>query len=256
MNDLAGALLFSRYAYPPNELGYCGPDDQRALLEYGSSGEADRGLVELARGFEGAWPYLELIAAANSIPDPLDARVVEAYWLGSPLLDRVTTFALGSSLEDRFRTRSGTGWPHLTDMIDPAARLSHAFHVFAVYPWVGLLRAGREGEPLRVLDRCRIRWGRVTAVDGFHVTVESRPLVWDGQVLSLGSPIIEQAVQARDGLGFVHDLEPDDVVSLHWDWVCDRLDPLRLANLRRYTISGIDLTNRVGPGFGQEWRTR
>ncbi len=248
MTDLAGALLFSRYAYPPNELGYCGPEDKQALLEYGTSGLADRGLVELARGFEGAWPYLELIAAASSIPDPLDLRVVEAYWLGNPLLERVTAFALGSSLEDRFRARSGAGWPHLVDMIRPGARISHAFHVFAVYPWVGLLRAGQVGEPLRVLDRCRIRWGRVVATDGDRTTVESRPLTWDGKGLGLGPPMTEHAVQARDGLGFVHDLQPDDWVALHWDWVCDRLDPLRLANLRRYSIAGLDLANRAGVG--------
>ena len=36
MND-AGAAMFARYAYPPNELGYCGPGDGRDLLEYVSA---------------------------------------------------------------------------------------------------------------------------------------------------------------------------------------------------------------------------
>ena len=35
----------------------------------------------------------------------------------------------------------------------------HSLHVFAVYPWLGLLRGGMDGPPLEVLDRCRIRWG-------------------------------------------------------------------------------------------------
>src|SRR5512141_849475 len=77
-----GAILFARYAYPPNELGYCGPPDHKALLEYGSGQAFDPGLVELARGFAGAWPYLEFIAAQTGIRTPLDRRVVEAYWLG------------------------------------------------------------------------------------------------------------------------------------------------------------------------------
>ncbi|MEO6208381.1 MAG: DUF6390 family protein, partial [Candidatus Limnocylindrales bacterium] len=76
---IAGASLFARYAYPPNELGYCGPQDSRAVLEYGAAGVVDRGLVELAKGFAGAWPYLETIAGMAGIPDPLDRRVVEAY---------------------------------------------------------------------------------------------------------------------------------------------------------------------------------
>ena len=45
--------------------------------------EIDRGLRDLAAGFEGAYPYLELIAAANGIEDPLDTRVVDAYWIGN-----------------------------------------------------------------------------------------------------------------------------------------------------------------------------
>lgn len=77
---LAGPLLFVRYAYPPNSLGYCGPADSRAFYEYGAAGVVDRGLVELAQAFHGAWPYLELIAGASGIADPLDRRVVEAYW--------------------------------------------------------------------------------------------------------------------------------------------------------------------------------
>ncbi len=65
------------------------PTRPRTLLEYGAAGASDGGLAELARTFEGAWPYLSLIAAANRIDDPLDPRVVEAYWVGNALLDRV-----------------------------------------------------------------------------------------------------------------------------------------------------------------------
>ena len=79
----AGPLLFARYAYPPNALGLCGADETRTLLEYGDARASDGGLAELARTFEGAWPYLTLIAQANGIADPLDPRVVEAYWVGN-----------------------------------------------------------------------------------------------------------------------------------------------------------------------------
>ena len=89
MSEVAGALLFARYAYPPNALGLCGADSPGTLLEYGDAGASDGGLAELARTFEGAWPYLTLIAEANRIEDPLDPRVVEAYWVGNGLLARV-----------------------------------------------------------------------------------------------------------------------------------------------------------------------
>ena len=38
---LAGPLLFVRYAYPPNVLGYCGPADHEALHQYGAAGVVD-----------------------------------------------------------------------------------------------------------------------------------------------------------------------------------------------------------------------
>ena len=66
-----GPLLFARYAYAPNALGYCGADEPRTLLEYGDAQASDSGLSELARTFDGAWPYLELIAGAAGIGDPV-----------------------------------------------------------------------------------------------------------------------------------------------------------------------------------------
>jgi len=253
-----GALAFARYAYPPNALGYCGPDRHRELLERVAAGlaGADPGLAELARGFDGAWPYLELIAGANGLSDPLDERVVEAYWLGSPLLERVGQGRLGSALRERFHARTGRSFERLAEALPAGALPHHSFHVFGVYPWVGLLRAGSVGaeQPLRVLDRCRVRWGQVLAAPAAAgsslVTVRFRPLAWDGRTLQLqlGPPVIEQAVRAEDGLALVGagagTLRPGDWVSLHWDWVCDRLDLRQLAALRRYTASQLAAVNR------------
>lgn len=41
---IPGPLLFARYAYAPNALGYCGADEPRTLLEYGDAQASDRGL--------------------------------------------------------------------------------------------------------------------------------------------------------------------------------------------------------------------
>jgi hypothetical protein len=238
-----GPLLFARYAYPPNSLGYCGPEDHIALLEYGAAGVTDRGLAELARGFEGAWPYLEVIAAANAIADPLDPRVVEAYWVGNGLLYRVEMREFGAFLDDRFRSRAGRGWASIAEAIPTGAVPHHSFHVFQVYPWVGLMRAGWSEHPLRVLDRCRIRWGRVVAVEGDEVTVRFRPLAWNGRALKLGPSTLERVAGSVDGKGFVRDLRPGEWVSLHWDWVCDRLSPRQLRAVRRFTLRHLEMVN-------------
>ena len=236
-----GPLRFARYAYPPNELGYCGPDAAGQLLEQVAAGAADGDLRRLLRGFEGAWPYLELIAAANRIGDPLDDRVVEAYWVGNALLDRVGPRLLGDSLEDRFRPRAGRSFAALVAPVPAGAVPHHSFHVFGVYPWLGLLREGRLDEPLRVLDRCRIRWGQVRSVDGGAAVVRSRPLVWDGHRLALGDARDETAMVGLHHRG----LRPGAWCSLHWEWVCEELDAPLLARLRHYTLGQLAVVNGV-----------
>ncbi|HUI03586.1 MAG TPA: DUF6390 family protein [Acidimicrobiales bacterium] len=255
--EAAGPALFARYAYPPNALGYCGPDDPAALLGLATDARphpAD--LRQLAARFEGAWPYLELIAASNGIGDPLDRRVVEAYWVGNGLLARVPPAALWRSIDDRFHRRAGPLFEPMAAAVPLGGVPHHSFHVFAVYPWLGLLRAGREGPALTVLDRCRIRWGTVESVDGDHVVVRTRLLTFCGSQLRLAEhDEVEVARWAVDGTTFVGALSPGDVVSLHWDWVCDRLSPPALARLRRWsahTLAVVNATPAPGPAVAAD----
>jgi hypothetical protein len=196
----AGAVLFARYAYPPNELGYCGPawfaPDSR-----------------WARQFEGAWGYLEAIADAAGLADPLDARVVEAYWIGNDLLDAVAPADLTAFLRQRFAGQAGGSW----ESADQRAVPHHSFHVFEVYPWLTLLRRTGHPSAVSVLDRCRIRTGVVLAVNGASATVSSRPLTWADGRLTPGAPREEVVQSLPDSL------LPGDRVALHWDWICDLL---------------------------------
>ena len=239
-----GPLLFARFAFPPNRLGYCGPADHQGLFQMATEAAPAAELAAMARAFEGAYPYLQLIAAANGLPDPLDARVVEAYWVGSPLLEKVDMTAMGAALDERFRPRvAARTWPLLTEAVPLGAVPHHSFHVFGVYPWVGLLREGNVEHPLRVLDQCRIRWGVVRRVKGDRAVVESRPLTWDGRALGYGLPRLETVTWARGGIGLSDPLRPGDTVAMHWDWVCDRLSERRLARLRRWTRRHLDIAN-------------
>jgi hypothetical protein len=248
----SGPELFARYAYPPNALGYCGPSDPAALLQAASQVGQQNLLTNLARQFEGAWPYLELIAACNGLRDPLDRRVVEAYWVGNQMSLRVPATVLATSLDDRFARRAGSRFEPLAAAAIAGGVPQHSFHVFAVYPWLGLLRAGTQGPPLVVLDRCRIRWGRVVAVRGDLVSVTSRALDFVGSRLVLGEPRVEQVRRGLDGAGFVDDLAEGEMVSLHWDWVCDRLTPRALSWLQACTHHNLNAVNALaepGPAF-------
>lgn len=244
MNDadgggaLAGPLVFASFALPPNEHGYCGPSNS-PLAEYLAERADDGGLGELAKTFEGAWPYLQLIAMQSGIGDPLDRRVVEAYWLGGSLASRIEISALGESMRDRFSVRSG--WSGLSDGLRSfGGEPTHAYHVFNVYPWLGLLRSGMLDPGLDVLDRCRIRWGRVTAIGSLGISVISRSLAFKDGLLGLGAERSE-LVTAVPGLT---DISVGDDLALHWGWACARLETYQLDQLSRSHTAALRLANR------------
>jgi len=208
-----GALLFARYAYPPNELGYCGPEGAEAMLQHNATAEIER----RAQQFEGAWCYLQFIAESAGIADPLDPRVVEAYWLGNDLLSDCDPRKLMRRLRERFAGQHGGTWRMAADR----ALAHHSFQVFEVYPWARLLPSDGSRIALSVLEQCRIRVGVVHSVDGETASVQSSPLTWDGSRLGRGAVCTETVRWSANGRAFLDRVSPGDRVALHWDWVCD-----------------------------------
>ena len=239
-----GPIRFARYAFGPNQLGYCGPDASTELFAQATGGGGLAKLRELATQFEGAYPYLALIARANGRPDPLSADVVEAYWLGGRLAATVRRRAFGDSLDARFRDRIPQArWRWLAAAADAGAVPNHAFHVLDVFPKVGLLRTGEIDRVIETMDSCRIRWGRVLERDGDSLVVSVVPLELAAGKLRLAAPRVERLRGWVDGAGFVEDAGPGDVVSVHWDWACERLDAPRLEQLRRSTEAELAIAN-------------
>ena len=257
----SGPVLFARYAFGPNRLGLCGPEDWRSLLELGaaasaedgSSGvsgsqaqEIDDGLRDLAAGFEGAYPYLELIASAHDIGDPMDLRVVDAYWIGNAFSDGVDPGLMTRSMDVRFRSQLlPEAWKWLEGKPAAGARPTHAFHVFDIFPRVGLMRGGQVTDAVGLMDSCRIRWGRVLEISGETLVVNAVPLGLADGKLALAQPKVQTVRRWLDGTGFVSDVEVGDVVSLHWDWACEVLSPTRLEALQRRTVRSLELANQT-----------
>ncbi len=240
---MIGPARFARYAYPPNALGYCGPDEAETLASYVTVQRSHRELRHLARQFDGAWPYLELIAGIAGLDDPLHERVVEAYWVGNGLLDRTSPADIGCSSEDRFRLRIGHNWERVVEAAGLAAVPHHSYHVFVVYPWIGLLRSGIVDEPIRVLEQCRVRWGQVQDLDGPGVVVSSQPLQWKGGELVLGDWRNETVTCDPR----IHrELAVGAWVSMHWDWICERLSAGQLRSLAHYSAHNLAIANATG----------
>lgn len=237
----SGLVAFIRYAFMPNHLGYCGGSDDATLFEHAVERRHDPRLAPLIARFTGAFPYLKTIAAGAGIADPLDERVVEAYWIGNELLDGVEAGALYRSLEERFGRRLP---PPVRDQVlrkpPEGARPYHFFHVVDVYRHLGSDEVG-----LAAIEGCRISWGRVVSVEGAELVVVRRPVVVRGHRLELGDERTERVLRSLSGRGFADGVRPGDWVSIHWGWVCEVLDERKLANLRRYTRHHLDIANRT-----------
>lgn len=226
----AGRALFGRYAYPPNELGYCGPTDPGGTAE----------LAAHAGEFDGAWPYLTAIADAAGAADPLDDEVVTSYWIGGPALQKVDPAQLLARLRAAFRGQ-------VTGLLDavtatPQVLAHHSFHVFVVYPWVRFLHRDA-ATALSVMQDCRIRWGTVDAVADEHAVIMSRPLRFADGVLTLGDPRPEPVQWKKGGLSLAPAPVPGAVVAAHWDWVCGTLTAGQHAALAAATEATLNLVN-------------
>ena len=235
---ISGPELFSRYARPPNLLGYCGPGDTEGVTAVASGMEMPIDeMRRVAEAFDGAWPYLELLGGLT-LRHPLSTEVVEAYWIGNQLLDGVDLHDWGNSVSDRFRRQAGRRWPAVEDALNAGGLPNHAFHVFCVYPWVGLLREGFIGPALEVLDRCRIGIGKVVEVDHRWAVVERHPLRWVDERLVPGDLLVEPFRLPEERLSV------GDRVSLHWDFVCSRLSRHQAGALARNHDRHLAIANR------------
>ena len=203
-------MLFARYAFGPT--GWACADRRTGVRcwswarprarRQAQALEIDHGLRDLAAGFEGAYPYLELIASAHGIADPMDLRVVDAYWIGNTLSDGVDPVLMTQSIDTRFRAQLlPEAWKWLEGKPEAGARPTHAFHVFDIFPRVGLMRGGAVTDAVGLMDSCRIRWGRVLEVTGESLVVNAVPLGLEDGKLALGEPRTQTVRRWLDGDG-------------------------------------------------------
>jgi uncharacterized protein DUF6390 len=95
------------------------------------------------------------------------------------------------------------------------------------------------------MDACRIRWGTVLERDGDWLVVDAVPLAMVEGKLSISTARPERIRAWRDGAGFVDGVKAGDMVSIHWDWACERLDPNRLAALQAWTRHQLAVANQT-----------
>jgi hypothetical protein len=239
-----GQILFAKYAFAPNKLYFCGPNSSRTIFEYAAIGKSDRGLLPLLEQFEGAFPYLQLIAQENKIQNPFNWHVVEAYWLGNDLLNNIQIRSFYAHLADRFQKRAKLkNWAKLEKKFSFSPKPNHLFHVLEIYHLIGTIRGGQITTLMNHINQCRISWGKIIKINKDKLFVETREIETLNNKLILGTPQEKEInYQFRDQ-SFIKNINIGDWISIHWNWACDILDQRQLANLKKYTLLNLKFAN-------------
>jgi uncharacterized protein DUF6390 len=241
---MRGILKCARYAFSPNKLKYCGPVDKNwQLFSHIVEGVEDQGLVELLDDFQVMYPYLKLIADENKLVDPFDERVVEAYWIGNELLEKVKLKGFwdhlmdGQKLKKRFK---GKDLKWIVGKVPMGAKVHHSFHVFNIWN-----RTGHEAKPhtIETMDSCRISWGEVVSKSKDKIKVKTQELKYiDGQ-LRLKTGVVKEVSWRIGDKELIEGINKKDLITFHWGWVCEKVSKFQVRNLEKYTKYHLKLAN-------------
>lgn len=234
-------LRFAPYRSSPDAMEYNGGPESLRQLQYLAADEKDRDLTELILQFQSAYPYLYQISSAAGIRQSIDSRVLEAYWIGNELLKISGNLELSQAQEKKALSRITDRLQRFVTAKRAALALpNHSFHIFDV-----LGRAGSMVDNIEVLDQCRISWGAVISVEADTARVVTRSLQLTDRTISLADPKILTANWRSNGGHCMKDIKSGDVVTLHWNWICEVISPSHARVLERATQRHITLANQT-----------
>jgi hypothetical protein len=246
----------AKYAFSPNYLKYCGPDKNKELKGYLQTKTSDQGLQAILAEFAAMQPYLKLIANDNGIKDEFDEQVVEAYWLGNELLETVSLKSFFNHALPRL-TKKDLQWFEIK--LGQGAKPNHQFHVLNFWKRTGHLA---RMHTIETMDNCRISVGKITSFGNTKfpgaqsfatpptVTSKSRQtssapeicvactdkLIYKNGRLEL-EPAIKEVQSLENGY------KPGDLVTIHWNWICEKITMQQAKNLQKYTDLALRLAN-------------
>lgn len=247
-----GLLLCAKYSVAPNYYGYCGPDKNLNLIDHLKENAGDREVASILSEFETLYLNLRFIAAENRIKDLFDSRVVEAYWIGNSLLDRVSSRDYTYLLSEKFNLQKKLGTKQFEKIRQKvmSSRMypHHSFHVFNIFKRTGL---DPSFHTTQTMDECRISWGKVILPRQSDkklnatniVTVQTKPLIIQNDKLVFGKDIYRKIKLEYKRKRFLKSIQNGDWISFHWGFACDILSMIQVANLTTYTQKALDYFN-------------
>jgi len=202
-----GVFLCSRYAYPPNSLSLCGPDRHEELSYYSAT------------------------------------ALIEAYWLGNALLEKVKTRNFADLLKDKLMLKKmkPRQLKRIFNFFPQIPLPHHSFHVLAVWRRTGHLDIPHT---LETMDACLINWGKILGFDGNQsIKIESQKLEFCKGKMCFKKKIIRSVIfQGKDDI-LRNNLKKGDYISCHWGYFCQKLSLRQLNDLKYYTRYSLNVIN-------------
>ncbi len=239
-SELAGLRLAAVFSTVPNCKDYCGPAESwKAFEEFLKTGKGPEKVAGLLEKFVAFYPYAELIGEASG-KKPFDLEVVEAYWLGNELLEKIGPEDVAKMIKAKFEAPHllpktfaeklvagipGNPWPH------------HSFQVLYVHFITGKVAKTVENEA-----QCLVSWARVERADGDGLVVKG-PLVTLENGKYVLSGLVERKVATKlpDGFQLAADAAEGDWVGVHWGLAVRKLSDGELCRLQRYTKHTLEI---------------
>ena len=234
---------FFQYSFAPCKLHFCGPTNKSSyelIEDYLDGKDVDLiKLEEVANTFIGVIPYLKLIADRNNL-EVFDTKVIEAYWLGNMLLKKVKVSDLKEVILKEFQGENKLNYEQakkLADNIPDNMVVHHSFHVMYVGSVTHTIKIVG-----KLIDLCRISWGEVRELKEDSLIVKYLPVIADGGEVRLSEEEIIKEIKWDKRL--IKEIARDNIVTFHWDTVCDVITKVQSRNIEKFTINNIKaLTN-------------
>jgi hydrogenase maturation factor len=242
--SLAGLRLAAIYGFTPCRLGFCGSGNNNNIKILEQFIKKDNSLSNKARqiliGFEAAYPYYQLIAKVNKIHDPFDLRVVEAYWVGNKLLDKVDKLNFSKMISTSFIKPGLFSQAQAQPKIKKIPNkfyLHHSWHVL----FIGSV-TGRVNFTPKIVNLCVPLLARVKKT-GEKALVLCRVLKKIKKNKWQLSDWIEKKV--IHDTNFINSLKTGDMVVLHWGRVCQKIKSEQADFLANILVKNIKSFNQL-----------
>jgi hypothetical protein len=225
--DIKALQLAARFALPPNSLGYCGKNTApERLKDCVINGECKDISEELSK-FIVLNPYLETLAKILKT-DKFSYSLIEAYCLGNDELRKIKQEDYQILLE-AFVKQGVPSWL-VEELKNDIPKKFIPFHLFQVLH-VGVGRAsGSVPFNMETINNCMVRWGVVTKVDSWQLTVDLNSLI-KNKLYKL-TTIQEKFDYRKD---FLPGIKMGDIVAVHWKQVVKILNKKEVENLSYWT---------------------